>query len=508
MGEDAPDPVSQPQRTNPLGMIVNAIGSLGRGVVPGVIALYSFREELTSLGLAFAVAALIALVSGFIAFLRRSRLTYTVNTEDIRVESGLISRAARSVPYERIQDVSLEQGFLARLLGLVAVRFETGAGGKDELSLRFLSQTEADRLRELVRERRDDAPGAPSSPEAAAAEPAAEATGQVIFAMGPRRLVTFGLFEFSLAAIAVIGGLTQQFEFLLPFDIWEWEEWAGLLAGPGERIASFGPLARAAGIVLAVGSLLVLGVATGLVRTFLRDWGFTLERTAKGFRRRRGLLTRTDVVMPVHRVQALVTGTRIIRRRFGWHSLKLVSLAQDSGSASHVVAPFAKMAELVPIMQAAGFAKAPDTLEWRRASDRYRFDTAFIMLVIPLLAALAAIVFAPRLWFALIPLAIGVLFALREYFLWRYERHGLDASQIYRRSGWLAPSETIASRVKLHSVEVAQGPIARQRGYASLHLGLAGGGLSIPGLPLERARDLREAILASMTATDFSRLPA
>jgi len=47
---------------------------------------------------------------------------------------------------------------------------------------------------------------------------------------------------------------------------------------------------------------LVVGMLSGIVRTFLRDWDFRLERTSKGFRRRRGMFTRTDVVMPVHRV--------------------------------------------------------------------------------------------------------------------------------------------------------------------------------------------------------------
>ena len=41
----------------------------------------------------------------------------------------------------------------------------------------------------------------------------------------------------------------------------------------------------------------------------------------------------------------------------------------------------------------------------------------------------------------------------------------------------------------------------------ALHLGLAGGRLSLPCLPLERAHELRAAILDSMAATDFSRLP-
>jgi putative membrane protein len=51
-------------------------------------------------------------------------------------------------------------------------------------------------------------------------------------------------------------------------------------------------------------AILALGLAAGLLRTFARDWDFLLERTGRGFRRRRGLFTRTDVVMPVHRVPA------------------------------------------------------------------------------------------------------------------------------------------------------------------------------------------------------------
>ena len=73
------------------------------------------------------------------AWLGWRRLTYLTSAEDIRVEHGLLSRSARSVPYERIQDVSIEQKWLPRLLGLAEVKFETGAGGKEEISLAYLS---------------------------------------------------------------------------------------------------------------------------------------------------------------------------------------------------------------------------------------------------------------------------------------------------------------------------------------------------------------------------------
>jgi putative membrane protein len=89
---------------------------------------------------------------------------------------------------------------------------------------------------------------------------------------------------------------------------------------------------------------------------------------------------------------------------------------------------------------------------------------------------------------------------------WRFKRHTMDDAQIMAMSGVLSPSQQIATRVKLHSVEIAQGPISRLRGYATLHLGQAGGVFSIPGVPLERAREVRAKVLETIVATDFSQL--
>ena len=507
MSEPATSIEAEERRTEPAGMVVRAIAGL-RQLVPALIALvFVLRDAGPWMLAAFPLALVVVGLSGLFSWLQWRRFTYRVGTEDIRVESGVLSRAARSVPYERIQDVSLEQGPLARLFGLVEVRFETGAGGKDELKLAFLKEIEGERLREVVRARKDGAAAPARTEPAESGEPADE----VLFAMDTRRLLTFGLFEFSLAVVAVAAGAVQQFEFLLPFDPWDFDEWQARLAGPGAWLAHLGPTAQIVGGIIAAGSLIAVGFATGVIRTVLRDWGFVLERTAKGFRRRRGLLTRTDVVMPAHRVQALKFRTGFLRRRFGWHGLKFVSLAQDAGAASHDVAPFAKWRELAPIARAAAFAMPSEDLEWRRASARARIDSALLAgglvagIALAVLVALAATGAASPL-LALIPLALAAPLAAWQWFLWRFERHAIDQTQLYSRRGWLAPRTDVASRIKLQSVEIAQGPIARRRGYATLKLGLAGGKLAIEGIPFDRARELRDAVLDSICARDFSRL--
>ena len=461
--------------------------------------VFVLRDQGSFVWIAVGVILLALAVQIGVAWLKWHRLTFHVGAEDIRVESGVLARAARSVPYERIQDVSLEEGPLARLLGLVEVRFETGAGGADDLALTYLTAAEGEELRELVRARRD------GMPEAVDAEEADTPPAPVLFAMGPRRVVTFGLFEFSLAVIAVLFGVTQQLDFLLPFDIWDFDLWQERLAGQGAQLAGLGVAAQVLGGLLAAASLVALGLATGVVRTTLREWGFVLEQTDKGFRRRRGLLTRTDVVMPVHRVQAMTLGTRLLRRLFGWHGLSFVSLAQDAGSANHVVAPFGKIEELWPVAAAAGFTPPSPQAEWHRACTAYRFDSLLLAGLVGLIPA-AALVGAGQYAFALIPLAIGVALATGDWIAWRNTLHTLDARQILSRRGWLAPRLDIAPRIKLQSVDFRQGPLGRWHGYGTLHLGLAGGTFEIPGMPVERAHEVRTAVLASIAEADFSEL--
>lgn len=494
-------------RTDPRTFLVKGVATMIQLAVPAVVGSATILNdgEAGQVGLYFLpILLLVVALNVGIAYVRWTRFTYAVRDNDIRVESGLLSRAARSVPYERIQDVSLEQKFLPRLFGLMEVKFETGAGGGDDLKLAYLSEAEGERLRQLVRARRDGVPAVNSAAEESTqgqAEPA-----ELLYAMSPRRILTFGFFEFSLAVVAVVFGAAQQFDFLLPFEIWDVREWRDTLSGPGHWLAELGLLAQVLAATGAVVSLLLVGTVTGIVRTALREWNFRLERTDKGLRRRRGLLTRTDVVMPVHRVQALEVKTGFLRRLFGWHGLGVVSLASDSGSANHVAAPFAQMEEIVPIVQTTGFALPGNNLAWKRRSARASIDGAIIDLAVLGLVAIPVAIFSPWWWSALLPLGAGIVSALRQYLLYRFDRHALGENFLYSRHGWLSPTMTIGKRERLQSVEIVQGPLARRRGYATLALGLAGGDFTVEGMDVGDARAWRRAILASIATTDFSEL--
>ena len=495
--------MSEINRTAPLTVALDTLAALRSAIFPAIAIAFSGIGGEGRLLVALGVGVAAAVIGSGFSYARWRRLTYTIGEADIRVESGVFSRAARSVPYERIQDVSLEAKPLPRMFGLVAVKFETGAGAGEDLALTYLTAAEGERLRQLVRERREDEAAAAADPATAAA--AASEEGEVLYALTPGRLVRFGLFEFSLAVFAVLGGALNYLEDVIDIDLWNVDLWRGWLEEQGSVLASLGPYTQIAGAMAGLAVLVVIGLATGVVRTVLRDWGFTLTRSARGFRRQRGLLTRTDVVMPAHRVQGLVIGTGLVRYRFGWHGLSFVSLAQDAEQESHVVAPFAQMDEIAAIVAAAGFHLPGEATAWQRASRRQRTDAAVLGGAAFVLAAIPTAIFAPFGLF-LLPLGLAVLAVAANLYAWQFRRFAIDETQIFSTTGLLSPTSRIATRVKLHSVEIAQGPLARRRGYATVHCGLAGGTFAIPGVPIAEARRLRAAVLASIAATDYSRL--
>ncbi|MEL7320207.1 MAG: PH domain-containing protein, partial [Pseudomonadota bacterium] len=198
--------------------------------------------------------------------------------------------------------------------------------------------------------------------------------------------------------------------------------------------------------------------------------------------------------------------------RFGWHSLKFVSLAQDAGSSSHVVAPFAQLEEFDPIVAAAGFHRPSENAEWHRASRAWLnvtlvIDIAFFAVAM-LFAGAATAYFAPEWTMVAIitPLFLAVVTLAAELLSWKFKKHALETDQIASVSGLFAPKTKVAKRVKLHSVEIVQGPFAKMFGYATINLGLAGGEMEIEGVELERAREVRAMILETMASTDFSQL--
>lgn len=506
---------------SPLSLVVNTITTLRRLIFPILAITYALSDKIGFMFIliGFAIIALITLGFTYWAW---KRFSYQIGTEEIRIESGILSRNARSIPYERIQDVSLEQSLIPRLLGISAVKFETGSSEGDEGALEFVAVDEAENLRQLIRTRKSGtAPIVADTVDAPYQDSAAAVQDDVIFSMDIKRIFTLGIFNFSLILFAIIAGAVQQLDFLLPGDLGDiigyvvdsFDETSAQIKG----ITFYSQIVAVIGLIF---GLIVIGLLSGQVQTFLREYGFTLTATERGIRRQRGLLTLTDVVMPLHRVQAAIVQTGLIRKRFGWHAIKFTSLGSDTGKeSSHMMAPLAKSEEYWPIAHRASIHAPAEETDFRHSHFSFMagsiFFSAFIIALIFSLSLIlpktldednisTSLTILSWVWLvAVFPILFG-------FMAWRYHFHAMDDKQIYVKSGFWNQKLTILPMVKVQSVDLAQGPLSQYLNVADVKFGIAGGSgltvLTIHNVPLDTARDIRRNCIEAAKNIDFSDL--
>ena len=446
-----------PKRLHPATLIVRWLKVAPQMLFAGIAIGATSRGR--GLDTLFLYLALFALVGGVFAFLYWWRFRYTLGPGEIVIEKGLLNRQRRVIPFDRVQDIAIERRLLARLTGTAKVRIETGGAAKDEGDLDVIGLDDAHALRDFIR-RGTRAPAAGADRGA----PPAPAEEPVLFAMDLKRLLLSGLFGFSLIFLAAISAAVQQLD---QIGLVEWEEWFT----PERAEAATGLVSARLALGLAA-LVIALGVVAGIVRTVLRDFGFRLTRSEAGLRRKRGLFTLSEVVIPIRRTQVAVIESGLVSRALGWHRLSFQTLGADRKEGGvQVAAPFARMAEILPILAEAGFPPPPPRARFRGAPKRalIRKIAPWLLLALPLAAA--AFLFDPR---AGLGAAAMVLLAIAAALRWRTHGHARDARAFYVMRGLLKRRLCLMPHEKIQTISVARGPIQRSLRLATLIADTAG----------------------------------
>lgn len=444
---------AEPRRLHPATLISRSLQivpqMLGGGAAYGaVIAAEGWRRVL----LFAALAGLIGIAGALLAWWR---FRYTVGTGEIVIESGVLARRRRVIPFDRVQDIAIERRLLARLFGTARVKIETGGSSADEGLLDMIGIADAEALRDRIRHG--------SGPRIAA--PAAEEP--LLFEMRLGRVLGSGLFNFSLLFLAAIFAILQYLDDfgLIDMAAWFTPEGAGAAAGAVGMRAS---------LMLLV-LLIVLGVVAGVARTVAVDYGFRLTRSQAGLRRRRGLFTLSEVVIPIGRVQAALVESGPVTRRLGWYRLSFQTLGADHKEGGvQVAAPFARIEELLPILAEAGFPAPPQQSGFNLLPRRALLRRSAPWLVLGAAAAASALAVEPRLG-----LAAAALLALALAAMLRWRKHGyaLDDRHLFVTRGWLGRRLWTIPCGRAQTIHVSAGPLQRRLRLGSLLLDTAGASL-------------------------------
>lgn len=362
---------------------------------------------LSGLGAIVVLAALGSFVSWWFT-------KYVIDANELRIETGMMTKRSRRVGFNRIQSVDLVQPFAARLFSLAELRIETGGG--ESVKIHYLPRQDAARLRDylLARAHGDHTAEVTTASTASALTDAAH-TDKVIVTINPPQLIGAFLLsgEFLLTLLFPLVALVLS----VVFHVW----------------------------FIAIPALLpvILGIGGLISRRVISQFNYQLADTGHGLRITRGLTNLTSQSLPVDRIQGVRIRQSALWRPFGWWRVDVDVVGyghQDQNSnrseASSMLLPVASAEQVRLALAGCLPGIDPDAVPLTTIPRRARW--------------------------------------LQWWNFWTV-RYGVDAAVAVHELGWLARRRDIVPHAKTQSVRVTRGPLQRRLGLASVHLDTAKG---------------------------------
>ena len=254
----------------------------------------------------------ILVVSQVVAVVKWATTTYAVGADRLVVDSGILTRHRRVLPFGRVQQVDIGQRFLQRLVGFATVKVST-AGESDAASVQLglLDLDLANILRTHILEQRERLQAA-AAPPTAMPPPAAPPT--VLVQVDTGQLVLAALTRH----VALV--LAPTVAFIVPLLA------TAALAPDG---AGWAQAAMPIVVIAAFGGGLMFVVLT--VTFCLGYHGYTLTRRGDDLHLHSGLTQVSDATVPRRRVQLVTVLDNPVWRWLGLVSVELRSAAPVTG---------------------------------------------------------------------------------------------------------------------------------------------------------------------------------
>ena len=119
------------------GLVVAVIA----GAIVGIATrIGSHKVDVGLVIVAVLVVYLLVLVVGFV---KRIRTTYTISSQRLTIDCGLLSRDLQETRLDRVQNVNYTQTMLERILRIGTVDFDTAAGAEYDFKFRGVAEPHA-----------------------------------------------------------------------------------------------------------------------------------------------------------------------------------------------------------------------------------------------------------------------------------------------------------------------------------------------------------------------------
>lgn len=501
--------MSSERRLHPYSILFAFLAQIRAFVIPGLLVIFGARSR----GGDWEPWMMLFIIPNAIwAVLRYVTYRFHYDPSELVIRSGLVFRKERHIPYTRIQNIDAVQNVLHRLLNVVEVRVETGAGGSPEAVMSVLPAAALSEMRQQVFAE------ARASTDAGAAEPA-PALPPALLQLDTRELLLCGFIE-NRGAVLIAAGMGLIWELGLADRLLgsafggDGATGRGRLRNVFRSLRTAGQITplRVALTILGFGVLVVALRVLSMIWAVIRLHGYRVTLTGDDLRSEYGLLTRVAATIPLRRIQSLTVREGLLHRV----TERVAVRADTAGGTGEHERGRTERESLAPILRRpalGGFVRTVlggvdlDAVEWRPIAPRaFRREVKGWLVIAGVLQAGAAVLLG---WWALVVtpllLAWAVVGARQTV---RHLGWGVSDEAVFFRTGWLWRRVSMVRFAKIQAVALHESPFDRRTAMARVRVDTAGASetsrISIPYLERETAVALQVALARHAAAREFT----
>lgn len=427
------------------------------------------------------LSALLTLV-GLFAWLSFHYYRYRLYKGHLQIRSGVLHKKHLDLPFERIQNIKLEQPLYYRYSRHVCMLLDSAGSHKQEARIYALAQDFAERLKREILRQGGTTEGQQADKEA---DPAVTEQEKLLISRSVPDLVVHGITSNRIWIF--LGGLAPFFDNLFALADEQLSRLGldldGLLNPAGQAWWQFGLY-----VVSLVFILMALLTLLSIAGSLIAFYGYRLTRSDDRYIRRSGLLTRHEVSMKLSRLQVIVRKQDWLDRLIGRINLKFEQL---NANIEHTGAVAVSGKLMVPSIDEVQCQALIDDIypSNQMAQIRYQGISRRFILRNGLLALLPFAGLTGILLFKGESQAMAVCasaYLLTLALIWqRWRRWGwaVDEEFVYLRKGLLGVDYYCFPFPKVQQTKFRQSIWMKPARLCSVTLVLASGGQTIPFLP-------------------------
>jgi putative membrane protein len=480
---------------SPIAIIYFASSSL-RGIfgnivylLPAIYVGYSKLVEHPEIWLPVIAGLLTLLLLFAVASFRVYR--YRLTATNIEIRSGIFKKKHLNLPFERIQNVKIEQPVYYRLTGFACLLLDTAGSSTQEAKVVALPLDFAEQLKKQIlgqaltstesEESREDDSEAPHSTETILNR--RSLVDLIIHGITSNRIWIFlgGLAPFFDNIADKVGELFN----LIGIDFKE------LFSLETNSLWQVGLYA----VSLAMLIMLLL-VSFSVIGSIISFYGYTLSKIDDRYIRRSGLLTKHEVSMRLSRLQMIVRKQDWLDALLGRINLKFEQSSDKannqsaSAQSSKIIVPSVKPQEAEQLIAEAYPDNALNKIDFHTISPRFILRYIGLYLFPMLLVSSGFALSEHNTNLALSIFVIFLVLSLLVILRWSRWGFAQDSKYIYLRKGLFGVDYYCFPSYKVQQTQFKQSAIMRRRQLASVRLVLASGSVTVPLIKQQEAYSL------------------